>query len=73
MMNGAARYGSSSRATLRFSTDAAIITLGNSIVQAAMAPIASGAASVGSRRLRRANVNVTFVDEIRPPSRPASG
>lgn len=72
MMKGVRRYGSRSRATPKFSTNAATITRGNS-VQAATVPMARGRARTGSRRLRRAKVNVTFVDESRPPSSPARG
>ena len=43
------------------------------MVHAAIVPTASVRDSAGSVRLRRANVNVTLVDEMSPASAPASG
>ena len=55
-----------------FRTVVASRTRGKTIAFAPTAPSASAPSRAGSVRLVRAKVNVTFVDEIRPPSRPVT-
>ena len=55
-----------------FSTAVATSTRGNSIALAATTPNASSRPIAGLSRLVRANVNVTFVEEMSPPISPVA-
>ena len=70
MIAGPRRYGTSTRTSGAFSAAVATSTRGNSIALAATTPKASSRPIAGCVRLARANVNVTFVDEIEPADQP---